>query len=214
MEPDSIEVIEEQVITKIFKVRLGTQTVTLDDSQAFVLYQQLKQKFQKQDMSKSDENTTKSNVLGNNDYEGIRIPTDYKWFATKKSQLRIGKSTHKYHYFRNSRNEYGFLIKNGITKPFVRLGSVNDNNSPIGKIIRASPQDKTFKKSFYVKSKEITINNQTIKAVVDILELEGFLKVVGNTNSTILSYRVTKKGLEIDDNIEPLKVQLPPTQIR
>jgi len=216
LESDSIEVIEEQVVTKIFKVRLGKQIITLDDGQAFVLYQQLKQKFHNGAQipkSKFNEIINKSKEFGYTSYNGSLIPPNYKWFASKKSQPRIGKTPHQYHYFKNIKNEYGFLIKNGITKPFVKLGNIANSESPIGKILGISPKDKPFMKSFYVKS-HVTINNQAIKAIVDILEFEGFLKIVGNKNAKILSYRVTNKGLEFENSIEPLKVQNSPTLYR
>lgn len=213
LESDSIEVIEEQVVTKIFKVRLGKQIITLDDGQAFVLYQQLKQKFHNGSqgaLSKFNEVINKPREFGYNSYEGALIPANYKWFSSKKSQLRIGKTAQQYHYFKNPKNEYGFLIKNGVTKPFVKLGSIDDPDSPLSEILRVSPKGTPFKKSFYVK-KHVSISNQAIKAIVDILELEGFLEVVGNKNSAILSYRVTNKGLEFENSIEPLKVQNSPT---
>lgn len=214
METDSIEVIEEQVITKIFKVRLGNQTITLDDRQASVLYQQLKEKFQKEEQSqKINMILEKSSKLGYVKYENTFIPVGFERIGIKQSQSRDGKSTHNYHYFKNKRDEYGYLIKNGITKPFVRLGNINDNKSSIGQILSISPKNIMFKKSYYVKNK-VTINNQTVKATVDILTIEGYLKIVGDASAGILSYCVTKKieELEFDNNIEPLKVQVSPTR--
>lgn len=214
LETDSIEVIEEQVITKIFKVRLGNQIITLDDKQASALYQQLKQKFQSYEQSqKINTILKKASKLGYIQYENTLIPVGFECIGIKQSQSRDGKSTHNYHYFKNKRNEYGYLIKNGNTRPFVRLGNVNDRKSSIAQILRVSPKNNSFKKSYYVKN-NVTINNQTVKAIVDILTLEGYLEIVGDTTAGILSYRVTNKvkELEIDDNIEPLKVQVAPTR--
>ena len=219
LETDSIQVIEEQVITKIFKVKVGNQTMTLDDRQASVLYEQLKEKYQAEEELQKEKQSLKINTLvqkasklGYIQYEDTIIPVGFERIGIKESQSRDGKSVHNYHYFKNKRNEYGYLIKNGDTKPFVRLGKVDDDELPMGKILHISPRDSQFKKSYYVKNK-VTVNNQTIKAVVDILTLEGYLKIVGNKTAGILSYCVTKKieELEFDNNIEPLKVQMTPT---
>jgi len=214
LETDSIEVTEEQVVTKIFKVRLGNEVSRLSVAQFDKLYLEMK-KIKEGQFTKDDvaEMIQKASKLGYISYKDMLIPVGFENIGIKKSKSRDGTSIHYYHYFKNRKNDYGYLIKNGSTKSFVRLGNINFSKSSIGRILCISPKGTTFKKSFYVKNR-VTINNQTVKAIVDILVLEGYFAIVGNVNAVILSYRVTNKvrELEFEDNIEPLKVQMAPTR--
>ena len=216
LETDSIEVIEEQVITKIFKVKIGNQLITLDAKQASQLYLQLKKKFRKEEefAEKFGKILEEASKIGFEKYEDTFIPVGYKHFATEESISRKDvTSIHYYHYFKNARGEYGFLIKNGTTKPFAKLGRINDASSNLGKIIKGMPKDRSTRKSYFV-SNGINTNNQRVKACMDILVLEGYLTKKMDMKTKIDSYRVTEKikELEFDDNIEPLKVQVAPTQ--
>lgn len=213
METDSIEVIEEQVVTKIFKVRLGNQLITLDDKQASVLYNQLKEKFQKEEQSlKLNSIAQKASALGYIPYEDTLIPVGYKPIAVRESNPRNGKSVHHYHYFKDSKGNFGFLIKNGMTKPFARIGKIEDPNSILWKVLHTCPKTKPITKSYFV-NKGLVNNNQRMKAIMDILLLEGYLKERKIPNSKIINYLVTQKieELEFENSIEPLKVQNSPT---
>lgn len=207
---------EKQKITHVYEVEIGNQTHELDNMQLERLYSKIKSIMDRRlKQTKIDDIIQKSEKLGYVEYEDSLIPVGYKQFAVIKSQPRNGKPIHHYHYFKDNKNNYGFIIKNGITTAFARLGNINDSESHIGKTIRAIPTNKNIMKSFIPNNRLVT-NNQKGKAVFDILILEGFLQKVSDADAHVESYRVTNKvkELEFDDNIEPLKVQVAPTHNR
>ncbi|QLH07268.1 hypothetical protein [Nitrosopumilus ureiphilus] len=202
-----------------FTIRFGDRRIDIYDDEVKELYQQLKKKFEYEEKlqheTKIDKLIRRSTTLGYVEYEDTLIPVGYKLISIKESNPKNGKSIHYYHYFKDSRGNFGFLIKNGMTKPFAKIGKIEDPNSILWKVLHVFPTTKSIPKSFFV-NKGVVSNNQRIKAIIDVLLLEGYLREKRKPNSKIIHYLVTQKvnELEFENSIEPLKVQNSPTRTR
>ncbi|HZW56531.1 MAG TPA: hypothetical protein VFF30_09605 [Nitrososphaerales archaeon] len=123
---------------------------------------------------------------GNNELDRIKklLPESFDFYFETSASKVIKGVRGKYFHFRNRNN--GDIISYNIgagAKPYrIVLGNIRDPQSKLRVVLEQLP-DRPFKKSELVHRlpQNIVENRQPIKAALDVLEKEGYVKSVGKT---------------------------------
>lgn len=99
------------------------------------------------------------------------VPTGYTLLTKSFSQPRNGSPPLTYAYYKDAAGNFGYQIEEGSATSFFRLGKISDPLSTIGRFLRKIPTDAYLSKTTMQKEK-IFSNTQTMKALLDILEME------------------------------------------
>jgi hypothetical protein len=144
------------------------------------------------------------------------VPEGYELIDTKESAKLIKGLKGKYYYYYNKESEaYLALVSRGGSKPNrIALGSLGDHSSTLYRVLDKLPKDRAFHKAELnsLLPAKIVENRQPIKAALDILEREGFVKKTGNKVGVSEEYIGSNKatpttGMDkhlptLDDHIE------------
>jgi len=112
------------------------------------------------------------------------IPEGYELVDTKESAKMIkGIKGRYYYYFNKNETKYLALVTRGSSKPGrIILGSLEDHSSTLYQVLEKLPRDRPFHKAELngLLPAKIVENRQPIKAALDILEREGYVRKTGN----------------------------------
>ena len=112
------------------------------------------------------------------------IPVGYELVDTKESAKMIKGIKGKYYYYFNKNDgKYLALVTRGSSKPSrISLGSLEDHSSTLYQVLEKLPRDRAFHKAELngLLPAKIVENRQPIKAALDILERERYVKKTGN----------------------------------
>src|SRR5712692_1643143 len=108
------------------------------------------------------------------------IPVGYDLIDQKESAKLIKGLKGKYYYYYNSKNRtYLALVSRGGSRPNrIALGSLDDHSSTLYQVLEKLPKDRPFHKAELngLLPAKIVENRQPIKAALDILEREGYVR--------------------------------------
>lgn len=112
------------------------------------------------------------------------VPEGFELIDTKEASKMIKGLKGKYHYYLNRSNgKYLALVTRGSGRPGrIALGSLDDHSSTLFQVLEKLPREKPFHKAELngLLPAKIVENRQPIKAALDILEREGFVRKTGN----------------------------------
>lgn len=103
-----------------------------------------------------------------------------------------------YHYFQRKKDKaYLVSIWRGYKHRNFKLGSINDSESRIGQLLQIlPPQGKQFsRKDLYINLPKPLKHGQILKAVLDVLTKEEFLRKIEVENGTKEIYERTEKTI-------------------
>jgi hypothetical protein len=134
------------------------------------------------------------------------VPKGFELASRSESAKLIkGLKGKYYYYFNNETKEYLALVSRGGNKPSrIVLGSLDDRNSTLFQVLEKLPKDRVFHKAELnsLLPAKIVENRQPIKAALDILEREGFVKKTGN------KIGVSEEYVRSEKYIAPVNVDL------
>ena len=120
----------------------------------------------------------KSSVLKN------YVPQGYELVGTQEASKVIKGVKGKYHYYYNKDDgKYLALVTRGSGRPGrISLGGLQDHSSTLYQVLDKLPKDRPFHKAELnsLLPAKIVENRQPIKAALDILEQEGFVRKTGS----------------------------------
>lgn len=87
-----------------------------------------------------------------------------------------------------------YTILNGISSKYESVGIIEDNRTPIGKFLTLLKRESSSF-SIYRVAKNVKYSWKRIKAMIKILELEGYIKAEDKLAKGTL-YSLTQKGIE------------------
>lgn len=113
------------------------------------------------------------------------VPEGYELVDTREASKVIKGVKGKYYYYQNRQDDgkYLALVTRGSGRPSrIWLGSLHDRSSTLYQVLDKLPKDRPFHKAELngILPAKIVENRQPIKAALDILEREGFVKRTGN----------------------------------
>lgn len=112
------------------------------------------------------------------------VPEGYDMIDKKEASKIIKGLKGKYYYYYNKEHKsYIALVTRGGSKPNrIVLGSLEDRNSTLYQVLEKLPKEKPFYKAELnnLLPAKIVENRQPIKATLDILEREGYVRKTGN----------------------------------
>jgi len=129
------------------------------------------------------------------------IPDGYELIDKKESSKVIKGLKGRYYYFFNPEDKnYVALVTRGGGKPGrISLGSLEDRSSTLYQVLEKLPNDKPFHKAELnsILPAKIVENRQPIKAALDILEREGYVRKTGNKVGISEEYRRLDKSAPV-----------------
>ena len=131
-----------------------------------------------------------------------KLPKGYEfYFETEASKVIRGVRGH-YYYFRHNRTKDIIAIAIGASKREYRihLGRLENPNSKLGAVVRSLP-DIPFRKAqlVHILPYSIVENRQPIKAALDVLEKEGFVRKGSKTGISQFYHKTDKPILEVGE---------------
>lgn len=112
------------------------------------------------------------------------VPEGYELVDTREASKVIKGVRGKYYYYYNkSDGKYLALVTRGSGRPGrIALGSMQDHSSTLYQVLEKLPRDGPFYKAELnsLLPAKIVENRQPIKAALDMLEKEGFVRKTGN----------------------------------
>ncbi|MEO9294849.1 MAG: hypothetical protein ABI347_04535 [Nitrososphaera sp.] len=114
------------------------------------------------------------------------VPQGYELVDTQEASKVIKGVRGKYYYYYNKDDgggKYLALVTRGSGRPGrISLGGLQDRSSTLYQVLDKLPKDRPFHKAELnsLLPAKIVENRQPIKAALDILEREGFVKKTGN----------------------------------
>lgn len=112
------------------------------------------------------------------------VPEGYDLIDTKEAAKMIkGLKGKYYYYYSKQTNSYVALVTRGGSKPNrIVLGSIEDKASTLSRVLEKLPSEKPFRKAELnnLLPAKIVENRQPIKAALDILEREGYVRKTGS----------------------------------
>jgi hypothetical protein len=112
------------------------------------------------------------------------VPQGYELVDTQEASKVIKGVKGKYYYYYNKDGgKYLALVTRGSGRPGrISLGGLQDHSSTLYQVLDKLPKDRPFHKAELnsLLPAKIVENRQPIKAALDILEREGFVKKTGN----------------------------------
>ena len=121
-----------------------------------------------------------------------KVPKGFKYIFSKQSSKEVLGVRGNYLYYKNKENTWICYIMAKSSKPTrINIGSFSDPKSPLCIVLNAIPE-KTFHKDQLNEILPVRLveNRQPIKAVIDVLEHEGFLKNIGKKKGVGGMYKV------------------------
>lgn len=139
-----------------------------------------------------------SGVAPVHDYSYVHasVPKGYDKCLEKDAAKMIRGVTGKYLYFRNEENNYiAFIVGSSGKEYRIMLGKINDKDSKLRQVLDHLSVDKSFHKADlnYKLPPSIVENRQPIKAALDVLEFEGYVKKTGEKLGISEEYVRTSK---------------------
>lgn len=128
-------------------------------------------------------------------YVNALVPKGYNLYLEKDAAKMIRGVTGKYLYFKNDESKFiAFVIGSSGKEYRIVLGKLSDKDSKLRRVLDALP-DKPFYKADlnYKLPPSIVENRQPIKAALDVLEQEGYVKKTGNKMGISEMYVKTSK---------------------
>ena len=111
------------------------------------------------------------------------VPSGFKHYKTTSAAKAIHGVKGKYRIYRNLEGDFlAFAIGPSGKAYRINLGNLSDGDSKIRRVLDEIPKDKTFHKAYFNdKLPQVIIENrQPIKAALDVLEEEKYIKKTGN----------------------------------
>lgn len=148
------------------------------------------------------------------------LPIGYEEIGRQKPDPKYHGKDSTYVYGKNKEGVYGFRIINGKMSHFHEVGRLNDDGSIINKVLRIIPYEFVNRKQIWESvnhTYNIRLNGQHMKAVLDILEIEGYIttKFVYEPGKGKIKFyaRTNKRFNELGVESKMSKqLMLPPTQ--
>lgn len=129
------------------------------------------------------------------------VPEGYDLVDKKEASKMIKGLKGKYYYYHNKEHRsYIALVTRGGSKPSrIVLGSLEDRNSTLYQVLEKLPEQKAFLKAELnnVLPAKIVENRQPIKAALDILERDGYVRRTGNKFGISEEYIRTDKAVPV-----------------
>src|SRR5919205_3167953 len=134
------------------------------------------------------------------------VPKGFELVSQSESAKLIkGLKGKYYYYFNKETKEYLALVSRGGNKPSRNaFGGLDDRNSTLFHVLEKLPKERAFHKAELnsLLPAKIVENRQPIKAALDILEREGFVKKTGN------KIGVSEEYVRSEKYIAPVNVDL------
>ena len=121
------------------------------------------------------------------------IPKGFKFVFSKQSSKEVLGVRGNYLYYKNKKGQWICYIMARSDKPTkIKIGSFSEPKSPLCVVLRSIPS-RIFHKSQLneILPSRLVENRQPIKAVIDVLEYEGFLKNTGKKKGAAEMYKLT-----------------------
>ncbi len=123
------------------------------------------------------------------------VPSGYRHYKTTSAAKTIRGVKGKYRIYTNDEGDFLTFAIGPSGKAYrINLGNLSDGDSKIRRVLDAIP-DKAFHKAYFNNKLPQTIveNRQPIKAALDVLEEEGYVKKTGNSVGISEEYIKTAK---------------------
>jgi len=129
------------------------------------------------------------------------VPKGYELVFQSKSAKEVLGVRGTYLYYKNKEGDYlCYIIARSETPTRIKLGKLSNPKSPLQIVLNQIP-NKPFHKADLNESlpPRLVENRQPIKAVIDVLEYEGFLRKTGKKTGAAEEYEKTipKKSTEM-----------------
>lgn len=122
------------------------------------------------------------------------VPKGYKFIFQQKSSKEVLGVRGTYLYYKNKDGDYLCYIMARSAKPTrIKLGKLSNPKSPLQMVLNSIPNTSFHKANLneFLPPRLIE-NRQPIKAVIDVLEHEGFLRKTGRKSGTAEEYEKTR----------------------
>lgn len=115
-------------------------------------------------------------------YVNSLVPKGYNLYLEKDAAKMIRGVTGKYLYFKNDESNFlAFVIGSSGKEYRIMLGKLSDKNSKLRRVLDVLSDAPFYKADLnYKLPPSIVENRQPIKAALDVLEKEGYVKKTGN----------------------------------
>ncbi len=123
-----------------------------------------------------------------------KVPSGFRFIFSKPSSKEVLGMRGNYLYYKNKRGQWICYIMARSNDPTrIRIGSVSEPKSPLCVVLNSLPSHAFHKAQLNeILPSRLVENRQPIKAVIDVLEYEGFLKNTGKKKGAGEMYEVTK----------------------
>jgi len=123
------------------------------------------------------------------------VPSGYRLYKTTSAAKSIRGVKGKYRIYRNDSEDYLAYAIGPSGKPYrINIGNLSDGDSKLRKVLDALPDEPFHKAYFNTRLPQIIVENrQPIKAALDVLEEEGYVKKTGNFVGISEEYVKTSK---------------------
>jgi hypothetical protein len=128
----------------------------------------------------------------------IQVPEGFVKFHEAKASKMIHGALGRYIYFKNDKTkEYlAVVISSADNRRNINLGSLNHPNSTISIVLKNIPDQPFYKAQLNtILPNYIVENRQPVKATLDVLEKEGFIRKTGKKHKIAEEYVRTNKPL-------------------
>ena len=124
------------------------------------------------------------------------VPEGYKRYFKTSAAKAIRGITGTYLYYKNDEEDYLVYAVGPSGKAYrINLGKIIDKNSKLRKVLDKVPEGSFHKAYFNDRLPSIIVENrQPIKAALDILEKEGYVKKTGRKVGISEEYERTSKS--------------------
>jgi hypothetical protein len=124
----------------------------------------------------------------------------YVHLAERLAKIPSGGVRAEYHYYKDETGAYLVGVWRGYKAKKFHLGSLKDVNSILRRTLEGLPPkgEQFYKRELYhMKTLPRKLKHgQILKAVLDVLEMEGYIKIVKVINNTKEVYERTEKVIE------------------
>jgi len=137
------------------------------------------------------------------------VPKGYKLEFQEKSSKEVHGVRGTYVYYKNKEEDYiCYIIGTSTTPTRIRLGKLSSPKSPLQTVLNSIP-NKPFHKAELNEflDPKLVENRQPIKAVIDILEHEGFLKKMGKQRGSIQYRKILSKKYSKIKRERPITIE-------
>ena len=123
------------------------------------------------------------------------VPSGYRLYKMTSAAKTIRGVKGKYRIYKNDNGDFLAFAIGPSGKPYrINLGNLSDGDSKLRKVLDAVPDESFHKAYFNDQLPSIIVENrQPIKAALDVLEEEGYVKKTGRTVGISEEYVKTPK---------------------